>query len=184
MKFKLTEETKIKCGITFHRIEYFDGTKGGWLEKESNLSQVGNARVYGNALVFDNALVFGNAQVYDNVRVYGNAQVSGNVRVYGNAQVSGNALVFGNAQVLGNALVSSNVQVFGNARVSKTPIVITGYAFPITITETHMFIGCKGKTKEDWKKFTREDAEELGYAELYDKLFPILKYCLGGDLNG
>ena len=60
---------------------------GGYVEKEENLSQSGNAWVYGNALVCDDAWVSNNAQVY------GSALVSGNAWVYGSARVSGNALV-------------------------------------------------------------------------------------------
>ena len=58
-KYKLTSETKEWCGITLHRIEYLKdfadvekGKKGGWVEKEENLSQEGNARVSGNAWVY------------------------------------------------------------------------------------------------------------------------------------
>ena len=39
------------------------GTLGGWIEKEENLSQMGDAWVYSNAKVYGNAKVFGNAKV-------------------------------------------------------------------------------------------------------------------------
>jgi len=52
--FKLTQKTKIHLGIKLFQIEatidFKDikkGDKGGWIEKENNLS--GNAWVYGNA---------------------------------------------------------------------------------------------------------------------------------------
>ena len=84
MKFKLTTETKSWLGRTLYRIEALvdfsivkAGEKGGFVEKEGNLSQVSG-----------DAWVYGNAQVYGNARVYGNAQVSGNARVYGDARVS------------------------------------------------------------------------------------------------
>ena len=111
------------------------GDVGGYIEKESNLSQYGDAwvsgnacvsgdaRVSGSACVSDNALVSGNAWVCGNARVYGNARVSGsacvsdNARVSGNACVSDNALVSGNAWVYGNAWVSSSARVSGSARV-------------------------------------------------------------------
>ena len=84
MKFKLTNETKVLFGktlsfssITLFRIEATasfgnveKGEKGGWIEKEDNLSQYGNAWVYGNARVS------GDAEVYGNARVYGNAKLS------------------------------------------------------------------------------------------------------------
>lgn len=63
-KFELTTETKInifgkklfriKALISFGPISA--GEKGGWVEKEENLSQSGNAWVFGNAEVYDNAL--------------------------------------------------------------------------------------------------------------------------------
>lgn len=85
-KYVLTDET-LEIGMTtLHRIKalvaFADvgiGDTGGWVEKESNLGQNGDAWVYGNARVS------GNARVYDDARVFGNALV------YGNAWVSGNA---------------------------------------------------------------------------------------------
>ena len=81
-KYELTSETKVFLGKTLYRIKALvqfgnvnAGDLGGWVEKEENLSQSGNAWVSGNA------------------RVYGNAEVSGNAEVYGNAEVSGNAEV-------------------------------------------------------------------------------------------
>ena len=73
MKYKLTEETKVICGHTLHRIVCVKafasvsvGDIGGWIKSEKNLSQNGNAWVYGDARVCDNAEVCGNARVCDN----------------------------------------------------------------------------------------------------------------------
>ena len=92
-KFELTSETKInifgkklfriKALISFADVEA--GETGGWVEKEGNVNQSGNAWVSGDAEVY------GNAKVSDNAKVYGNAKVSGDAWVYGNAKVSGNA---------------------------------------------------------------------------------------------
>ena len=94
-KFELTTETKInifgkklfriKALISFGPISA--GEKGGWVEKEENLSQSGNAWVFGNAEVYDNAWVHNNACVHNNAWVSGNAEVSGNAYVSGNAEV-------------------------------------------------------------------------------------------------
>jgi len=131
MKYKLTKVTKEWCGVTLFQIEALTsfgnikkGDKGGFIEKESNLSQYDDAWVYGNAQVSDDACVFGNArvsgnaQVSDDAWVYGNAQVSDDAQVSGNARVSGNAQVSDDARVSGNAQVSGNARVFGNAQVS------------------------------------------------------------------
>ena len=73
MKYKLTDETIKHEGRTLHRIEALidfanikKGDKGGFVEKEENLSHNGNAWVYGNAKVYGNAEVYGDAKVYDN----------------------------------------------------------------------------------------------------------------------
>ena len=118
-KFILTKETKEFKGIILHRIQavktfggVLKGEKGGWIEKEENLSQ------FGNAWIDENAQVFGNARVCGNARVSGNAIVHGNARVSGNARVFGSAHVFGNARITKNAWVSDFAQVFGNVKIT------------------------------------------------------------------
>ena len=60
MKYELTNETREFIGLTLYRIralkdvpsiEVKSGDLGGFIEKESNLSQEGNAWVAGNAQV-------------------------------------------------------------------------------------------------------------------------------------
>ena len=75
-KFKLTTKKKQYFGTVLFQIEALKdfgnvskGDKGGWIEKEENLSQDGNAWVYGDARVSDNA------------RVYGDAWVSGKLKI-------------------------------------------------------------------------------------------------------
>ena len=129
-KYELTDETKEVCGATLHRIkascDFNDvkaGDLGGWIESEDNLSHDGNAwvyddaRIYGNALVYDDAWVFGIALVYGDAQVFDNAKIFGNARVYGDAQVGDNAWVYGNAEIFGNALVFGDAWVFGDARI-------------------------------------------------------------------
>lgn len=69
VKYKITDECKVVGKITLHRIESLKdfkdvkkGDKGGYIEKESNLSQGGNAWVCGDAEVCGNAdyIVFKN----------------------------------------------------------------------------------------------------------------------------
>ena len=75
IKFKLTDETKINFfGVKLFRIEATvsfgnvkKGDKGGWLSSE-NLDN-GDARVSGNAWVYDNAEVYGDARVSGNAEV-------------------------------------------------------------------------------------------------------------------
>jgi hypothetical protein len=130
MKYKFTGKTKEYQNKTLHEIEAVrdfgnvkKGAIGGWIEKESNLSHEGECWVAGNAKVFGNALVYGDAWVYGNAKVFGNALVYGDAWVYGNAQVFGDAKVFGNAQVFGDAWVYGYAEVFGNGVVSGDTLV-------------------------------------------------------------
>jgi NDP-sugar pyrophosphorylase family protein len=100
MKYKLTKNKKTIGEITLYQIEALKdfsdikkGYLGGWIEKESNLSQQGDCWVTGDAIVSGNAWVSGSAWVCDNAIVSGNAWVSGSAWVFGNAQVSGDAII-------------------------------------------------------------------------------------------
>ena len=129
-KYKLTEETINVNGKTLYRIKSLKdfgnvkkGDKGGFIEKECNLSQSGDCWVYDNAKVYNNAKVFDYADIYGNAEIFGNAIVSGNARVYGNAKVYHYAMVYDDAEVCDNAIISGNAEVYhdaavyGNARV-------------------------------------------------------------------
>ena len=125
-KFELTTESitnalgkklfRIKALVEFGDVKA--GELGGYVEKEGNVSQDGNAWVYEDAAVYGDARVYEDAAVYGDAKVYGDARVSGDAQVYGYAEVSGNAWVYGYAEVSGNAWVSGDAWVSGNARVS------------------------------------------------------------------
>ena len=74
---------RIKALISFSGIE--KGEVGGYIASEKNLSQSGDAWVYGDARVYGDAEVSGDARVYGDAWVYGDAEVSGDARVYGDA---------------------------------------------------------------------------------------------------
>lgn len=91
-KYELTGDCKVFLGRKLFRIRALisfgdvdAGDVGGYVEKEENLSQAGDAWVYEDAKVYGSAKVYGNAWVYGNAEVYGNAKVCGNAKVYGNA---------------------------------------------------------------------------------------------------
>ena len=96
-KFEITSKYKalpngkklfrIKALKTFTNV--CTGDIGGWIEKESNLSQEGNSWVYGDAQVSGDAMVSGDAWVYGSARVCGDAWVCGDAQVYGSARVCG-----------------------------------------------------------------------------------------------
>ena len=81
-KYKLTDETKEFNGIVLYRIQALksfgvvrEGDLGGWVEKESNLSQDGNAWIFGDAEVYGDAEVSGNAMVFGDTEIYSKAEI-------------------------------------------------------------------------------------------------------------
>ena len=138
-KFELTSEFnlnffgrkffRIKALVNIERYGVKAGDLGGWVEKEDNLSQSGNAwvssnaKVSGDAVVYGDAVVSGNAEVSGGAKVSGDAWVSGDAKVSGDAVVYGDAKVYGNAKVYGDAVVSGNAEVSGGAKVSGDAVV-------------------------------------------------------------
>ena len=126
-KYELTSNFKMCSGKKIFQIRALvnlkNGVKvgelGGWIEKEENLSHIGDAWVSGNAKIIGDACVTDNAWVRDNAWVTGDAQVRDNVQVRDNAHVTDNAWVSGDAWVRDNAWVTGKAHVAGNAWVSK-----------------------------------------------------------------
>ena len=211
-KFELTTDTKMHFGRKLFRIKALIsfgnvkvGDMGGYIEKEENLSQYGDAWVSGNAKVFGNAEVFGDAWVSGNAKVFGNAwvsgnakvsgdawvygdaKVSGNAEVFGNALVSGNAEVFGNALVYGDAKVSGNAEVFGNALVSGNADYATASGFGSEYRTTTFFklknsdeigvrCGCFYGTLKEFKERVKETHGETKKAKEYLMLADLMEY--------
>lgn len=80
------------------------GELGGWLEKEDNLSQTGNAWVAGDAIVYDNAFVHDEAEVYGKAWVGGQVQIGDRATVCGYVRLTGQAYIFGYAQIYDHEL--------------------------------------------------------------------------------
>ena len=81
-KYILTDEKKDFLGTTLYRIQAVrsfgnvkEGEKGGWIEKEKNLSHDGNCWISGTAWVFDNARACGDARVFGDARIFSSAVV-------------------------------------------------------------------------------------------------------------
>ena len=146
MNYEFTGETKTVYGVTLHRIRatkdiprlgVMSGDVGGWIERESNLS--------------DDAWVSGNAQVY------GRAQVFGDARVYGVARVYGDAQVYGRAQVSCDATIKSSYDysVFRNSWSS-------GRWFTYTKSNKMWRVGCFYGTGDELIEKAYADSEESG----------------------
>ena len=122
---KILYRIKALCTFTdINKIEIKEGSLGGYIESERNLSQNGSCWVYDSAKVYDYAEVFGNAIISNNAEIYGNAKVSKNSRVSENAKIYGNARLYGNAEVYGNAHVYGNANLYGYAKVYESAEVL------------------------------------------------------------
>lgn len=138
MKYEMLKgDTIDHNGRTLFRIRRIsNGLLGGYIEKESNLSQLGDC------FVFDNAEVSGDARVSGYARVYNNARVSGNAFVYGNAMILGNSQVYGNAKVYGNTSLKNHDEINNTSQYFN----IIGFEYPITVTHSSINIGCRSYT--------------------------------------
>lgn len=76
------------CGLTVKA-----GALGGYIEKEENLSQEGNAEIGGNAKVKDEAEVYGDAEVCDNAEIRDNAEILGDAQIQGVVNISQDARI-------------------------------------------------------------------------------------------
>lgn len=162
---------------------------GGFVEKESNLSQEGDCWVYDDATVYNYAKISDNAKVSNSAKVFGYAKVSGNARIMDNAEVSDYAEISGYARVSNSAKVSSYskiqdhtvirdfARVFGFAvvsdfavvsglasvgvNVSKSTVNVCGLRWNITRTDNHLKIGCVCRTFEEWKSLSDSGINNL-----------------------
>ena len=162
-KYKLTEESIKLRDRKLYRIEAIrdfgrvsKGQKGGFVETESNLSQVGDAWVY------DDAKVFGNAKVYGDAKVFGNAEVCGDAKVYGNAKVYDDAKVCGDADYI----------VFKNWWSS-------GRYFTWTRSNNKWMVGCFYGTGEELIKKAYDDSEKKGRE--YERVVKYVESMLTGE---
>lgn len=180
-KYELTSETLQYAGHTLHRIKALrdfgiinTGELGGWIESEKNLSQVDNAWVYGDAMVYDDAIVSDNAWVYCNAKVYDNANVCDNAIIRDHARVFGNALVSDNADIFNHAIICGYVEVRGNAEIrnakvydNKDYIVFknfwsSGRYFTWTRSNNKWSVGCFYGSAEELIKKAYADSEKSG----------------------
>ena len=112
----LTTQREVKSHIVY-QVKYENGTLGGWIESEENLSQEGNCIVKDDAAIFGNARVEGNAIISEEALVFGNAIVNSDAKVFGQAKVFGYANVTDEAEISGNARIRKNAWVTGKSRV-------------------------------------------------------------------
>ena len=191
-KFELTAEYvtnifgkklfRIKALVAFGDVE--EGELGGFIEKESNLDNDGDAWVSGNAQVYGDARVYGNARVSGNAWVSGDAWVSGNAQVYGDARVSGDAWVSGDAQVYGDAWVSGNAQVYGDLDYA----IVGGFGSEQRTTTFFLQkdgmvgvkCGCFYGTLEEFREKVKKTHKGSKYAQEYLMIADLMELHFAG----
>ena len=184
-KYELTTKKKFN-GITLYRIralrdfgEIKAGERGGWIQKESNLSHggkcwvCGEARIFGNAKVSEDAFIHGHAQIHGNAVVSGSSRISDNAHILENSKITGESFVYGDAIIMGSSNIHFSIIGYGakccenaavhdssitegghiTSTVTTTPIVISGFPYTITIMDTAISIGCMTKTLTQWRRF-------------------------------
>ena len=173
-KFELTTDRIEENGTALYRIksliDFGDvkaGDFGGYVEKEENLSQSGNAWVYGNAWVCDNSSVSGDAHVYGDAHVFGNSSVSGDAHVYGDAWVCDNAHIYGNARVYGNA---DYIYLKGFGSHSRSTTMFRGENENIYVS-----CGCFSGTLEEFESEVKETHGNNKFAKEYLALVEAAK---------
>jgi carbonic anhydrase/acetyltransferase-like protein (isoleucine patch superfamily) len=136
-KYKLLATDYITVGSrTLYRIEalrhfrdgVYPGKQGGYIERESNLSQEYEAWVADEALVYQDAVVCGDALVQQHAVVCGSAVVERNAHVGGYARVRAHARVGGSARVFEYATVAGSARVDGEAAVYGHSGIYAGHA--------------------------------------------------------
>lgn len=115
--------------------------KGGYIEKENNLSQKGecwifhNGNVYGDASIQEDALIYGGSiynkaiikgrvHVYQYPLIGGSAILSDNVTVHNQAQIGGNAKIYENALITGVCMIGGNSKIYGHAQITDRSTVM------------------------------------------------------------
>lgn len=160
------------------------------MKVKKNLSQDGDAWVYGNATVggnakiFDNATVSGYAVVRDNATVGAYAWVCGYATVRGNATVEENATVEDNATVEWNAKIYGNTTIGGNAKVrGKEDFIVfknwwsSGRYFTWTRSNNKWKVGCFYGSGEELIAKAYKDSEKSGreYERVVNYVNDIIK---------
>jgi len=137
MKYEILNESRIVDGRKVYRIRSLKdfanvskGDLGGWVERETNLSQQGDCWIYGEAVSMENAVVENNAKLMDSAIAYGDAMVLDNAvladrskiyevaRIYDKAKMLGDSRAYGKAEIFGHSKLLDMSRAFRNAWVS------------------------------------------------------------------
>ena len=180
----MTSETKIVNGVTLYRIkalisfgDIHEGDIGGFIEKEENLSNEGNAWVYGDAEVCGNAWVFGDAEVYGNAWIFGDAKVCGDAKVFGDAEVYGSTMVYGNVWLGDDAMIRDDADYLHFMGLGSCNRNTT--FFKCHDGHIHVFCGCFHGNLAEFENQVRETHGDTKYAKEYLACVTTVKIHFG-----
>ena len=134
MKYEILKDRSITIdGHTLYRIKLVTslpfapaGTLGGFIENESNLSQVGTcwvadeAAVYGHSVVMEDGWVGGSPIVHGHSIIRGNCCID-DVAVIRNSEIKGNAVI-GEAAIICESSIGGSTVIEGNARLENVRV--------------------------------------------------------------
>lgn len=150
------------CGLTVKA-----GALGGYIEKEENLSQEGNAWIHGNAEIGGNAKVKDEAEVYGDAEVCDNAEIRDNAEILGDARIGGKTQIYGKAKVMRGVVVHANAEILGDAQIQG----VVNISQDARICSDEDYAAVQGfRTKFKFATFYRAKDEK------------VMVYC--GDFNG
>lgn len=184
-KYELTNETMEWKGHTLYRIRalreiqilFFGqitvkaGELGGWVEKESNLSQRGNCWIFAD--LFEGkkrvkAKVYGNARVCDNAIVRGDSTICNNAVLLDTSAVV-HSIICDNAIAEGNSFITDYSTIGKNGRVS----------YDVTVTSSIVY-----GTASDSATICAESIIEEGATVCGDALIQNSEITSGMFVNG
>lgn len=134
MKYEILKDRSITIdGHTLYRIravvdfsDVLSGTLGGFIENESNLSQIGTcwvadeAAVHGHSIVMENGWVGGSSTVYGHSVIRGNSHID-DVAIIRNSEIKDNAVIK-EAAILWESTVGGSTIIEGNARLENVRV--------------------------------------------------------------
>ena len=161
------------------------GDYGGYVSTEANLNQEGDCWIYNDAMSLENGRVEQNAKLYNNAKIHGNAAIGGNAKMYDNTAAFDSAIIFDEAKLYGNSNAYGRCEIFSNAemadmskasqnawvgkdvilkgeanvteKTTKTPIVISGLYYNVTVMDNHLSVDCMTRTRGEWMEISNRE---------------------------
>ena len=124
----LIDDTIKRDGKTLYRIVCVKdighakiGERGGYIQKEENLSHEGKCWIFNNSIciddakIIDDAIVTGNCLVAENSVVKNKAWVSGRCEILGYASINDSSYISGDCIIADNVVISGKSRVYGKS---------------------------------------------------------------------